>query len=225
MANHFDLEEQEQLEQLKHFWKQYGNLITWLLTLVLAAFAGWNVYQYWQRSQAAQSAAMYDELDRIAGTGDSARLQRALQDMRDKFGSTTYAQHAGLLAAKTFADAGQAEEAQTALRAVIDQSPDAGLRVIAQLRLAAILLDSGALDQAWQELQGSFPEAFAPLASDRRGDVLLAQGKKVEAAKAYLQAYQGLDAQSAYRRLVDMKLAVLGVVTDEAKPAPGVATQ
>ena len=29
MATHLDLEEQEQLDQLKAFWKQYGNLITW----------------------------------------------------------------------------------------------------------------------------------------------------------------------------------------------------
>ena len=37
MASHLDLEEQEQLDQLKHFWKQYGNLITWVLVLVLGA--------------------------------------------------------------------------------------------------------------------------------------------------------------------------------------------
>ena len=60
MANHLDLEEQEQLDQLKHFWKQYGNPITWGLIVVLAAFTGWNVYQYWQRNQASQASAMYD---------------------------------------------------------------------------------------------------------------------------------------------------------------------
>jgi len=50
MAQHLDLEEQEQLDELKHFWKQYGNLITWALIAVLSAFAAWNGYQYWQRS-------------------------------------------------------------------------------------------------------------------------------------------------------------------------------
>ncbi len=61
MANHLDLEEQEQLDQLKHFWKQYGNPITWLLIVVLGSVAGWNFYQYWQRSQASQAAIMFDE--------------------------------------------------------------------------------------------------------------------------------------------------------------------
>ena len=34
----YDLEQQEQLDQVKHFWKQYGNLITWVL--VLASLLG-----------------------------------------------------------------------------------------------------------------------------------------------------------------------------------------
>ena len=55
MANQLDLEEQEQLDQLKHFWNQYGNLITGLLIVVLGAVAAWNGYHYWQRSQAAQA--------------------------------------------------------------------------------------------------------------------------------------------------------------------------
>ena len=66
MANHLDLEEQEQLDQLKHFWKQYGNLITWALIVVLGAFAGWNLYQRWQQSQASQAAALFDEVERAA---------------------------------------------------------------------------------------------------------------------------------------------------------------
>ncbi len=66
MAKQLDLEEQEQLDQIKHFWKQYGNLITWVLIAALGAYAGWNGYQYWQRSQAAQASALYDELERLA---------------------------------------------------------------------------------------------------------------------------------------------------------------
>ena len=70
MANHLDLEEQEQLDELKHFWKQYGNAITWVLIVVLSGFAAWNGYQQWERSQAAQAAGMYDEVERVVATGD-----------------------------------------------------------------------------------------------------------------------------------------------------------
>ena len=74
-TQHLDLEEQEQLDQIKHFWKQYGNLITWLLIAVLAAYAGWNGFQYWQRSQASQASALYGgkdmaEVGAAVGAGD-----------------------------------------------------------------------------------------------------------------------------------------------------------
>jgi hypothetical protein len=64
MSNHLDLEEQEQLEQLKAFWGQYGNAITWGLILVFGAFAAWNGFQYWQRQPAA-GLAMFDEVARL----------------------------------------------------------------------------------------------------------------------------------------------------------------
>src|SRR5450830_869953 len=57
MASHLDLEEQEQLDQLKHFWNRYGNAISWVLIVIFGGFAAWNGYQYWQRSLAAQALA------------------------------------------------------------------------------------------------------------------------------------------------------------------------
>lgn len=83
MAKHLDLEEQEQLDELRHFWKTYGNLITWLLIAVLGTFAAWNGYQYWQRSRAVQAAALFDEVERAASAGDLSRLERAFGDMKD----------------------------------------------------------------------------------------------------------------------------------------------
>ena len=214
---HLDLEEQEQLDQLKHFWRQYGNAITWVLIAVLSGFAAWNLYQYWQRSQASQAAALFDEVERIALSGDVAKLERALGDMKDKFASTTYTQQAGLLAAKVYADAGKTEAAQAALRSVAEKASDEGYQAVARLRLAGLLLDAQAFDEALQQLSGNFPASFMPLAADRRGDVYQAQGKKNEAVAQYQQAYKALEAGSEYRRLIDVKLAALGA----SAAAPG----
>lgn len=211
MAHHLDLEEQEQLDQLKHFWKQYGNLITWALTVVLLAYAGWNLYQYWQRNQAAQAAAMYDEVERVVKSGDIAKLDRALADMKDKFGRTTYAMQAGLLGAKVYSDAGKTEAAKSTLTWVAEKSSDEGYQAIARLRLAGVLLESKAYEEAIKQLTASFPAEFAPLVADRLGDVYMAQGKKSEAVAEYLKAYKGLEEGAEYRRLVDVKLAALGV--------------
>ncbi|WP_326542657.1 YfgM family protein [Pseudorhodoferax sp.] len=211
MAKHLDLEEQEQLDQVKHLWQRYGNAITWVLILVLAGFAGWNGWQYWQRNQAAKAAALYDEVDRAAKAGDAARLERAFGDIRDGYGGTTYAQQAGLLAGKVLYEKGNADAAKAALTWVADKSSDPGYQAMARLRLAGVLFDAKAYDQALQQLGGSFAGEFAALAADRRGDILAAQDKKAEALAEYRKAYAGLDARMEYRRMVEVKLNALGV--------------
>jgi predicted negative regulator of RcsB-dependent stress response len=211
MANHLDLEEQEQLDQLKHFWKQYGNLINTALIVTLLVVAGWNLFRYWQGNQAAQSAALYEEVERVARTGDTTRLDRVLCDMKDKFASTSYAHQASLLAAKVYFDAGKLDAAKAALTWVAEKSSDEGYQGIARLRLAGILLDGKAYDEALRQLSGNFTSELAPLVADRRGDVFLAQDKKSEAGAEYLKAYKGLEEGSEYRRLVDVKLAALGL--------------
>ena len=222
MANHLDLDEQEQLDQFKHFWKQYGNLITCVLIAFLGAFAAWNAYEYWQRSQATQAATMFDEVERSIATGDVAKVERALSDMNAKFGSSPYAQQAGLLAAKTFYEKGNLDASKKALATVAEKSSDVGYQAIAKLRLASALIESKNYDDALKQVSGTFPKEFEPMAADRRGDVLALQGKPAEAKAEYVKAYKGFDEKSGYRRLVEVKLNALGgdpvttVVTDIA---------
>ena len=224
MAKHLDLEEQEQLDELKHFWKSYGNLITWVLIAVFGAFAAWNGYQYWQRSQAAQASVMYDEVERAVQSGDAAKIERSLTDMKERFGSTLYAQQAGLMAAKAYYDKGNLDAARAALVGVIDKAPDQGYQAIARLRLASLLLQTKAYDEASQQLSSVFPKEFVALADDRRGDIFAAQGKKSEAKAEYLKAWKGLTDRAEYRRLVEIKLNALGVDPGEAKRTAASAT-
>ncbi len=220
MAKHLDLEEQEQLAELKHFWKQYGDRITWALLLVLGAVAAWNGYHYWQRSQAAQAAVMYDEVERAVQSGEMPRLDRALGDMKERYGGTAFAQQAGLLAAKTYYDKGNVDAARSALSWVAGKSSDPGYQAIANLRLAGLLLEAKAYDEALKALSGSFSSDFAALAADRRGDILMAQGKKAEARSEYEKAYKAMDGRTEYRRLVEVKLNALGVNPATALPSP-----
>ena len=211
MANQFDLEEQEQLDQLKHFWKQYGNLITWVLIAVMAVYAGWNFYNYWQRNQATQAAALFDELERSVQSTDAAKIERVFNDMKDRFGSTTYAQQSGLLVARQYVSAGKMDAAKTALGWVAQQSSDTGYQAVAKLRLAAILMDAKDFDGAASQLSGSFPASFEALVADRKGDLMVLKADKVQAKAEYEKAYRLLDANAPYRRLVEVKLNALGV--------------
>lgn len=216
MANQLDLEEQEQLDQLKHFWKQYGNLITWLLIVVLGAFASWNFYQYWQKNQSSQAAAMYDEVERTVKLAEPAKVDRVFADMKEKFSSTSYAQQAGLLVAKHYYSLGQLDQAKAALTWVAEQTSEPGFQAVARLRLASLWMESKNYDEALKPLNADFPTSYRAMVSDRKGDLLQLQGKKAEAIAEYEKAYKLFDEKIEFRRLVEVKLNALGVDTQIA---------
>jgi predicted negative regulator of RcsB-dependent stress response len=211
MAKHLDLEEQEQLDALKHFWNTYGNFITWVLIAVFGAVAAYNGWQYWQRTQAVQASAIFDEVERAAQAGDAARVERAFSDIKDKFGGTVFAPQAGLMAAKVAMDKGNADAAKAALTWVADKASDPGYQAVARLRLAGVLVEAKAYDEAMKHLNAGVPREFEALAADRRGDIHNLQGRKDQAKAEYTKAYQGLDERAEYRRLVEVKLNAMGV--------------
>lgn len=221
MAKHLDLEEQEQLDQIKHFWAQYGNAITWALIAVLGSFAAWNGWNYWQTNQAIKAAALYDEVQSSAQAADVDRLKRALGDMQAGYAKTSYAGQSALLAARAFHAAGQKDAAREALEWTVNNGSDPGYQAVARLRLASLALDAGEFDAALAWVNTSLPPAFEPLAADRRGDVLMAQGKVEEATAQYQTAWKSMPDTTEYRRLIEVKLASLGV--DVVTQSTGVA--
>jgi predicted negative regulator of RcsB-dependent stress response len=225
MATPLDLQEQEQLDQLKHFWQTWGNLITTALLVVAVAFAGWNGWQYYQRSQAAQASALYDTLERNVEAGDTALVERTLGEMKERFAATSYAQQAGLLAAKGLHDKGNAEASRAALTWVADKGVDPGYQAVARLRLSAELLDSKSYDDALKQLAGSVPAEFEPLVADRKGDIYMAQGKRDEARAEYQKAWTAFEPRSDYRRMVEIKLNAVGVDPQSLKPAGAAAAK
>ena len=222
MAKHLDLEEQEQLDQIKHFWTQYGNAITWLLIAVLGGFAAWNGWNFWQNRQAVQAAALFDEVQGASQAKDAERLKRALADMRSGFPKTTFASQASLLAARSFQEAGDAASSREALQWIVDNGREQAYQAVARLRLAALDLEAGDFGKAMAVLNSPMPAAYEPLAADRRGDVLLAQGKADEARSEYQAAWRAMTDQAEYRRLVEVKLASLGVDVAGMTPTPEV---
>jgi predicted negative regulator of RcsB-dependent stress response len=222
MATQLDLQEQEQLDAFKAFWKQYGNLITWTLVLALGAYAGWNGWQYWQGQQGMKAGAMFEELDKAAAAGDVERTGRILGDLKAQYPGTTFAQHAALLAAQVQFDKGQADAAKASLSWVADTSRDEALKTIARLRLAALQAEAKQHDEALKTLAAATAPGFEALVADRKGDVLLLQGKKDEARAAYETAFKQMSDKIDYRRLVEAKLISLGG-TQAAAPAASAA--
>jgi predicted negative regulator of RcsB-dependent stress response len=220
MATPLDLQEQEQLDSLKAFWKTWGNLITWVLVAVLAAYAGWNGWNYYQRDQAQKAGAMFDELERAVQAGDADKATRVFGDLKARFAGTVFADQGGLAAARVQFEKGQLDAAKASLSWVAEKSGQDEMRTVAKLRLAGLLFDAKQYEPALAQLDGAKAAEFSALVADRRGDILSAMGKAAEAKAAYQAAYKAMPERVEYRRLIDAKLTALGAAPAASGAAP-----
>jgi predicted negative regulator of RcsB-dependent stress response len=217
MATTLDLQEQEQIDELKAFWKRWGNPITWALIAVLAAFAGWNGWNWYQREQGVKAGVLFDELDRTVAAGDVERAARVFSDLRDRHPGTTWAAQGGLLVARLQHERAKVDESIGTLTWVADKAADPALQAIARLRLAGLHLDAKRADAALETLSRATAAGFEALVADRRGDALSSQGKVGEAIEAYRAAHPGLTESLDYRRVVEAKLTALGAPVAAAR--------
>ncbi|UTY58568.1 tetratricopeptide repeat protein [Massilia sp. erpn] len=213
----YDLEEQEQLASLKAWWAKYGNLTSWVVIAGLAAFSGWNGWNYYQRNQAAQASTLYDEMQTSVGK-DNAKVQRAAGDIQSRFSATAYAQMSALVAAKSAFDANDMKAAKAQLQWVIEKGNEE-YKAVAKLRLAGVLLDEKAYDEALKVLAGDSSPQFSGAVADRKGDILVAQNKLVEARAAYKAALDATDKKNPGRQLIELKLEAIGGSVPEEKAA------
>ncbi|MGO4378807.1 YfgM family protein [Pseudoduganella sp. RAF53_2] len=211
----YDLEEQEQLATLKAWWAKYGNASTWVIIAGLAAYSGWTGWNYYQRNQAAQASVLFEDLQGNIGK-DNAKVLRTAGDIESKFGSTAYAQMSALSAAKSSFDAKDLKSAKAQLQWVIDHGNDE-YKAIAQIRLAGVLLDEKAYDEALKLVSGEALPQFKAAAADRKGDILAAQNKLEEARAAYKTALESSDKKSPGRQLIQLKLESIGGTVPEEK--------
>lgn len=205
-----DLQEQEQLDTLKAWWKENGNRLLGVLLIAVIAMGGWRGWQYYQNKQSSEAATLYAGFLQQLESNDAKRVNDAAAAVMDKYAGSGYAPRAALLAAQVNEQGKDAARAKTQLQWVIDHAAEAGLKDVARLRLAAVLLDEKNYADAMKLLEAKHPASFDGLYADLRGDVLSAQGKTDEARSAYKLAYEKTDAKSMYRNLIQIKMDALG---------------
>jgi predicted negative regulator of RcsB-dependent stress response len=84
----YDLEEQEQIAEIKAWWKQYGNLVTGIVTAASIGVIAWQGWNWYQRGQAAQASVVYGVLQKAVVDNDSQRIKAASGELLEKFAGT-----------------------------------------------------------------------------------------------------------------------------------------
>lgn len=209
----YDLEEQEQISELKAWWAQYGNLVTTLAVVAALASVGWQAWQWYQNRNASEAGALYYAVQQAAETQEAQKARDAAGRLIGDYPSTAYAQLAALISAGAQFQAGELDNAQAQLEWAADKGQDPALRDLARLRLATVLLQKGELDAALARLQAVPASIYAARFADLRGDVLAAQGKVAEARSAYQAAIDALVSEgeqaTTLREVVRVKLESL----------------
>lgn len=205
----YDLEEQEELDKLKDWWKQNSTKVMQLVVAVVAVFGSYQGWTYYQHQQALQASALYEELTQLDSKDmKSIRAKSAL--LMEKYSGTAYAIRAALLAAKANYEAKDAKSAAAQLQWAMEHAKEEQLAAIARWQLATVQADQKQYDEALKTLAEKHDSAFDGLYADLKGDILTVQGKTAEAKAAYKLALEKLDAQSSYRPYTEHKLDALG---------------
>lgn len=224
----YDLEEQEQLDELKTWWRQYGNLVVNIALVVAVILAGWQGWNWWQRKQSGEAAAVYSSVQLAVSQQDAKRARELAGTLIDQYPRTTYAGMSALIAARLQIDSGDAKNAKVQLEWAALNATDPALRELARLRLVSVLIDEKAYDEAIAKLATPALPGFAVRHGELKGDVLAAQGKSAEASAAYGVAADQLEidlkqAEGNAQRGLTMLKEIIATKRDAVTTLPAAA--
>jgi len=205
----YDLEEQEQLDELKAWWKAHGNIVLIVVGVAIASSTGVQGWKYYQNKQSKEASVQFQALTQ-SDPKDIKAAQALSAGLMEKYTSTPYAGRAAVVAAKANFAAGDAKSAKAQLEWAAKNAQEDPVKSIALLQLAAIQMDEKQYDAALKTLAEKHDAGFDGIFADLKGDILAAQNKKVEAKAAYEEALTKLDVRNRYSGYTQHKLEALG---------------
>ncbi|WP_118800837.1 YfgM family protein [Haemophilus haemolyticus] len=199
----YSIEEEQEINQLKDWWKENGKTIIVAFILGVGGMFGWRYWQAHQAEQIAQASAQYDALIYSAQQDEQAKKANIEQFVQAN-SKTAYAVFALLDEAKKAAEKQDFAAAEVNLNQALTQSQDEVLTSIVALRLSAVQFQLGQLDNALTTLNQVKGESFNARKSILTGDIQVAKGDKVAAKNSFQQAQQSgsqLEQQMAKMKL------------------------
>ena len=205
MAAH--LEEQQELDNFKYFWKSTGR---WLFALLIAAalgYLGYTMYKSHKVSQSQEAAEVLAKIvDKMQAKASQAEVNADLTNLQQNYPDSIAAAQATLMAAATEYDARRYDVAEGHLNWVLKNQKAPLVQALAAQRLCIVLLQQKKYDAAIAALNTKVEADFEPLLLEAKGDVYAAQNKTKEAAQSYQQALEKLPKDAIERELLQMKL-------------------
>jgi predicted negative regulator of RcsB-dependent stress response len=135
----YDLEEQEQLDEFKAWWKKNGKMATNLVLAALVAYSAWQAYGYFQNKKAVEASGLYQALV-VTEPTKTAEIKAQSAKLMEDFSSTPYAGRAAVFAAKANFAANDSKSAKSQLEWAIKNAKESAIKAVAGLQLAGIMM-------------------------------------------------------------------------------------
>jgi predicted negative regulator of RcsB-dependent stress response len=183
--------EEEQVEKIKAWLKENGLSIVFGIVIGVGGIGGYNYWVHVQEITAAKASSHFTQLIDALADDNITDLQEQAEILIAEHTSSDYALMAHLALARNHVANAEFKQAEEALQQVVGSAAQRPLAYIARTRLAAVQLQTEQYEQALATLSVEFPDEFAALVDELRGDVLALQGKNSEAIAAYRKAQLG----------------------------------
>lgn len=199
------LTEQEQIELLKNWIKQYSLVILAAVVIAFVSISGWRYWQHRQNKILVHASAIFDEMLTMRAQHNQAAATVHAKKLFSHYSKTTYGQMAALMLARYAAVKKNFPEAETYLNWVIHKSDLPSIRQIARIRLARIYIAENKPELAIKALDKIEEKSFIGLSDEIKGDAYLAMNNAKMARLAYQQALTELPNAEVIRPLLQMK--------------------
>lgn len=178
--------EEQQVDAIKQFYKDYGLSIGIGVVVGLGGLYGWNYYSDMKIEKAEEASQAFQAL--TTKSSDEAAMLAGVAEFSKNYDQKGYQALLDLIVAKTAVEAKDFPKAEEALKKVIAAKPGAGLDAIATLRLARIQAEQGQVDTALATLDQVTGKAFLAQREELKGDFFVRQGQADKAKTAYQAA-------------------------------------
>jgi|TARA_R110002126_G_scaffold7571_8_gene37050 predicted negative regulator of RcsB-dependent stress response len=178
--------EEQQVDAIKQFWKDYGTSIVVGAVVGLGGLYGWNTYSDMKVTAAEKASESFQSI--VTQSANPAALLVQAESFTSEHDQQGYQALLELMVAKSAVEAGDLAKAEASFTKVIAAEPGSGLGMVAMIRLARIQAEQNNLGMALATLEQVTDKAFASQREELKGDFLVRQGDLDKAKLAYQAA-------------------------------------
>lgn len=198
--------DEEQIEAVKQWWRENGLPIILGLVIGLGGIFGWRGYQTYETTQAEEASDIFQDMTHHMREKDVEKARSSADTLLNDYATTTYAVYAALNLAKLAIEDKDFEGARNHLEYARDHAQGKELRLLAEVRLARVMVADNKADEAMKLLNSKDFEHLSNIANEIRGDILANKGDQKAAREAYTSALADISQDSEAYELLTLKL-------------------